>query len=78
MAEAERKRKTDKVKEIEWFNENLRITYDDRKFFKYAQEVLELARSKGRSTYPIEKVIEVGLKVIMLYFVIIVFFVIGI
>lgn len=63
MVEQEEKRKTDKVNDIDWFNENLRTTNNDEKFFQYAEELLKLAKSKGRPTYPIEKVIEVSLNV---------------
>lgn len=32
---------------------------DDKMFFDYAKEVMDLAKSKNRTTYPIEKVITV-------------------
>lgn len=32
---------------------------EDQKFFEYGNEIIDYAKKKGRSTYPIEKVITV-------------------
>lgn len=63
IAEQEEKKKMDKIEEIAWFNRTLKASSDDKRFFEYAKEVLEQAKSKGRPTYPIKKVIEVSGKV---------------
>ncbi|CAH1116211.1 unnamed protein product [Phaedon cochleariae] len=44
-------------KEIEEFVTRSNFHNDDDSFFEYADEVLKLAKKRGRSTYPIEKVI---------------------
>lgn len=54
--EAEKKRE----KEIEQYIVRKSFVNEDEKFFAYAYEILDLAKKKGRPTYPIEKVIRVG------------------
>ncbi|XP_074032084.1 uncharacterized protein isoform X2 [Leptinotarsa decemlineata] len=44
-------------KEIDQYVTKMNYVNEDDKFFEYADEILHLAKKKGRSTYPIEKAI---------------------
>lgn len=37
------------------------IQEEHEQFFEYANEIMEQVKSNGRSTYPIERVIQVGI-----------------
>ncbi|KAL1497374.1 hypothetical protein ABEB36_008355 [Hypothenemus hampei] len=54
----DRKQEEQREKQIEEAMANASIRADDMHFFDYADEVLSLAKSKGRSTIPIERVIK--------------------
>lgn len=49
-------------KEIEEALERTCVPEGHDRFFQYADEVLELAKKKGRNTVPIEKVINVSIE----------------
>lgn len=46
-------------KELDSALQNPSVEEEDSKFFEYAEEVLQLAKKRGRSTIPIERVIAV-------------------
>lgn len=59
IAEKEELEKQERDRDLEWLKKKLCNVEEDEKFYKYAEEILNIAKSRGRSTYPIEKVIEV-------------------
>lgn len=58
--QAEEKQTAKREKEIDEIMSRVSFEQADKMFFEYADEVMELAKSKNRSTYPIEKVIHVS------------------
>lgn len=51
-----------KCKEMELEYYKKKLMKEDREFFAYADEVLELAQSRGRSIEPIIKVVQVNIE----------------
>lgn len=60
IVERQEMERREKLADVESFKRQICKDEEDDKFYKYAEEVLNSAKSKGRSTYPIEKVIEVN------------------
>lgn len=60
IAEKEEFEKLEREKDLQWFRSKICNEEENDKFYKYAEEVLNTAKEKGRITYPIEKIIQVN------------------
>lgn len=61
LLQEEQKLDQQREKEIEKAMDRACVPEGHERFFQYADEVLELAKKKGRNTVPIEKVINVSI-----------------
>lgn len=59
IAEREEREKQERDEDLEWFRSQICKEAEDVKFYEYAEEVLNTAKSRGRPTYPIQKIVEV-------------------